>query len=115
VKPGKPNGKQGRRCGSGPEATVAAYQLARAWIKGNILKTRQGWRLSESQAAFRIGVYLRIFAIAKIGRLHRNLIAMSRPTQKSEGRFWDSLKKIYDAVVLAGSHGSQQCPRRGRE
>ncbi len=100
VKPGKPNGKKVAVVGSGPAGHSAAYQLARLGYKVTILE-----KSPKSGGLNRGGipdwVLPQHVLDREIERLIELGIAIKTNTEVGKDVSWDSLKKEYDAVVLA--------------
>ena len=100
VKPGKPNGKKVAVIGSGPAGHSAAYQLARLGYKVTILEKspRAG---GLNRGGIPDWVLPQHVLDREIERLIELGIAIKTNTEVGKGVSWDSLKKDYDAVVLA--------------
>jgi len=100
VKPGKPNGKKVAVIGSGPAGHSAAYQLARLGYKVTILEKspRAG---GLNRGGIPDWVLPQHVLDREIERLIELGIAIKTNTEVGKDVSWDSLKKDYDAVVLA--------------
>jgi NADPH-dependent glutamate synthase beta subunit-like oxidoreductase len=100
VKPGKPNGKKVAVVGSGPAGHSAAYQLARLGYKVTILeKSPKAGGLNRG--GIPDWVLPQHVLDREIERLIELGIAVKTNTEVGKDVSWDSLKKDYDAVVLA--------------
>jgi len=100
VKPGKPNGKKVAVVGSGPAGHSAAYQLARLGYKVTILeKSPKAGGLNRG--GIPDWVLPQHVLDREIERLIELGIAIKSNTEVGKDVSWDSLKKEYDAVVLA--------------
>jgi len=100
VKPGKPNGKKVAVVGSGPAGHSAAYQLARLGYKVTILeKSPKAGGLNRG--GIPDWVLPQNILDREIERLIELGIAIKTNTEVGKDVSWDSLKKDYDAVVLA--------------
>jgi NADPH-dependent glutamate synthase beta subunit-like oxidoreductase len=100
VKPGKPNGKKVAVVGSGPAGHSAAYQLARLGYKVTILeKSPKAGGLNRG--GIPDWVLPQNVLDREIERLIELGIAIKTDTEVGKDVSWDSLKKDYDAVVLA--------------
>jgi NADPH-dependent glutamate synthase beta subunit-like oxidoreductase len=100
VKPGKPNGKKVAVVGSGPAGHSAAYQLARLGYKVTILeKSPKAGGLNRG--GIPDWVLPQDVLDREIERLIELGIAIKTNTEVGKDVSWDSLKKEYDAVVLA--------------
>jgi NADPH-dependent glutamate synthase beta subunit-like oxidoreductase len=100
VKPGKPNGKKVAVIGSGPAGHSAAYQLARLGYKVTILeKSPKAGGLNRG--GIPDWVLPQDVLDREIERLIELGIAIKTNTEVGKDVSWDSLKKDYDAVVLA--------------
>ena len=100
VKPGKPNGKKVAVVGSGPAGHSAAYQLARLGYKVTILeKSPKAGGLNRG--GIPDWVLPQDVLDREIERLIELGIAIKTNTEVGKDVSWDSLKKDYDAVVLA--------------
>jgi NADPH-dependent glutamate synthase beta subunit-like oxidoreductase len=100
VKPGKPNGKKVAVVGSGPAGHSAAYQLARLGYKVTILeKSPKAGGLNRG--GIPDWVLPQNILDREIERLIELGIAIKTNTEVGKDVSWDSLKKEYDAVVLA--------------
>jgi len=100
VKPGKPNGKKVAVVGSGPAGHSAAYQLARLGYKVTILeKSPKAGGLNRG--GIPDWVLPQNILDREIERLIELGIAIKTNTEFGKDVSWDSLKKDYDAVVLA--------------
>jgi len=100
VKPGKPNGKKIAVVGSGPAGHSAAYQLARLGYKVTILeKSPKAGGLNRG--GIPDWVLPQNVLDREIERLIELGIAIKTNTEVGKDVSWDSLKKEYDAVVLA--------------
>ncbi|HTB91357.1 MAG TPA: FAD-dependent oxidoreductase [Candidatus Sulfotelmatobacter sp.] len=100
VKPGKPNGKKVAVVGSGPAGHSAAYQLARLGYKVTILeKSPKAGGLNRG--GIPDWVLPQHVLDREIERLIELGIAIKTNTEVGKDVSWDSLKKDYDAVVLA--------------
>jgi NADPH-dependent glutamate synthase beta subunit-like oxidoreductase len=100
VKPGKPNGKKVAVVGSGPAGHSAAYQLARLGYKVTILeKSPKAGGLNRG--GIPDWVLPQHVLDREIERLIELGIAIKTNTEVGKDVSWDSLKKEYDAVVLA--------------
>jgi NADPH-dependent glutamate synthase beta subunit-like oxidoreductase len=100
VKPGKPNGKKIAVVGSGPAGHSAAYQLARLGYKVTILeKSPKAGGLNRG--GIPDWVLPQDVLDREIERLIELGIAIKTNTEVGKDVSWDSLKKDYDAVVLA--------------
>jgi len=100
VKPGKPNGKKVAVVGSGPAGHSAAYQLARLGYKVTILeKSPKAGGLNRG--GIPDWVLPQHVLDREIERLIELGIAVKTKTEVGKDVSWDSLKKDYDAVVLA--------------
>jgi NADPH-dependent glutamate synthase beta subunit-like oxidoreductase len=100
VKPGKPNGKKVAVVGSGPAGHSAAYQLARLGYKVTILeKSPKAGGLNRG--GIPDWVLPQNVLDREIERLIELGIAIKTNTEVGKDVSWDSLKKDYDAVVLA--------------
>jgi NADPH-dependent glutamate synthase beta subunit-like oxidoreductase len=100
VKPGKPNGKKVAVVGSGPAGHSAAYQLARLGYKVTILeKSPKAGGLNRG--GIPDWVLPQQVLDREIERLIELGIAIKTNTEVGKDVSWDSLKKEYDAVVLA--------------
>jgi NADPH-dependent glutamate synthase beta subunit-like oxidoreductase len=100
VKPGKPNGKKIAVVGSGPAGHSAAYQLARLGYKVTILeKSPKAGGLNRG--GIPDWVLPQNVLDREIERLIELGIAIKTNTEVGKDVSWDSLKKDYDAVVLA--------------
>jgi NADPH-dependent glutamate synthase beta subunit-like oxidoreductase len=100
VKPGKPNGKRVAVVGSGPAGHSAAYQLARLGYKVTILeKSPKAGGLNRG--GIPDWVLPQHVLDREIERLIELGIAIKTNTEVGKDVSWDSLKKDYDAVVLA--------------
>ena len=100
VKPGKPNGKKIAVVGSGPAGHSAAYQLARLGYKVTILeKSPKAGGLNRG--GIPDWVLPQDVLDREIERLIELGIAIKTNTEVDKDVSWDSLKKDYDAVVLA--------------
>ena len=100
VKPGKPNGKKIAVVGSGPAGHSAAYQLARLGYKVTILeKSPKAGGLNRG--GIPDWVLPQNILDREIERLIELGIAIKTNTEVGKDVSWDSLKKDYDAVVLA--------------
>jgi NADPH-dependent glutamate synthase beta subunit-like oxidoreductase len=100
VKPGKPNGKKVAVVGSGPAGHSAAYQLARLGYKVTILeKSPKAGGLNRG--GIPDWVLPQHVLDREIERLIELGIAIKTNTEVGKDVTWDSLKKDYDAVVLA--------------
>jgi len=100
VKPGKPNGKKVAVVGSGPAGHSAAYQLARLGYKVTILeKSPKAGGLNRG--GIPDWVLPQDVLDREIERLIELGIAIKTNTEVGKDISWDSLKKDYDAVVLA--------------
>jgi NADPH-dependent glutamate synthase beta subunit-like oxidoreductase len=100
VKPGKPNGKKVAVVGSGPAGHSAAYQLARLGYKVTILeKSPKAGGLNRG--GIPDWVLPQDVLDREIERLIELGIAIKTKTEVGKDVSWDSLKKEYDAVVLA--------------
>ncbi|HEV3418983.1 MAG TPA: FAD-dependent oxidoreductase [Candidatus Acidoferrum sp.] len=100
VKPGKPNGKKVAVIGSGPAGHSAAYQLARLGYKVTILeKSPKAGGLNRG--GIPDWVLPQDILDREIERLIELGIAIKTNTEVGKDVSWDSLKKDYDAVVLA--------------
>jgi NADPH-dependent glutamate synthase beta subunit-like oxidoreductase len=100
VKPGKPNGKKVAVVGSGPAGHSAAYQLARLGYKVTILeKSPKAGGLNRG--GIPDWVLPQDVLDREIERLIELGIAIKTNTEVGKDVPWDSLKKDYDAVVLA--------------
>ena len=100
VKPGKPIGKKVAVVGSGPAGHSAAYQLARLGYKVTILEKspRAG---GLNRGGIPDWVLPQDVLDREIERLIELGIAIKTNTEVGKDVSWDSLKKEYDAVVLA--------------
>jgi NADPH-dependent glutamate synthase beta subunit-like oxidoreductase len=100
VKPGKPNGKKVAVVGSGPAGHSAAYQLARLGYKVTILeKSPKAGGLNRG--GIPDWVLPQDVLDREVERLIELGIAIKTNTEVGKDVSWDSLKKEYDAVVLA--------------
>jgi NADPH-dependent glutamate synthase beta subunit-like oxidoreductase len=100
VRPGKPNGKKVAVVGSGPAGHSAAYQLARLGYKVTILeKSPKAGGLNRG--GIPDWVLPQHVLDREIERLIELGIAIKTNTEVGKDVSWDSLKKDYDAVVLA--------------
>lgn len=100
VKPGKPNGKKVAVVGSGPAGHSAAYQLARLGYKVTILeKSPKAGGLNRG--GIPDWVLPQHVLDREVERLIELGIAIKTNTEVGKDVSWDSLKKDYDAVVLA--------------
>ncbi|HET7107638.1 MAG TPA: NAD(P)-binding protein [Candidatus Acidoferrum sp.] len=100
VKPGKPNGKKVAVVGSGPAGHSAAYQLARLGYKVTILeKSPKAGGLNRG--GIPDWVLPQDVLDREVERLIELGIAIKTNTEVGKDVSWDSLKKDYDAVVLA--------------
>jgi NADPH-dependent glutamate synthase beta subunit-like oxidoreductase len=100
VKPGKPNGKKVAVVGSGPAGHSAAYQLARLGYKVTILeKSPKAGGLNRG--GIPDWVLPQDVLDREIERLIELGIAIKTNTEVGKDVSWDTLKKDYDAVVLA--------------
>jgi NADPH-dependent glutamate synthase beta subunit-like oxidoreductase len=100
VKPGKPNGKKVAVVGSGPAGHSSAYQLARLGYKVTILeKSPKAGGLNRG--GIPDWVLPQHVLDREIERLIELGIAIKTNTEVGKDVSWDSLKKDYDAVVLA--------------
>jgi len=100
VKPGKPNGKKVAVVGSGPAGHSAAYQLARLGYKVTILeKSPKAGGLNRG--GIPDWVLPQDVLDREVERLIELGIAIKTNTEVGKDISWDSLKKEYDAVVLA--------------
>jgi NADPH-dependent glutamate synthase beta subunit-like oxidoreductase len=100
VKPGKPNGKKVAVVGSGPAGHSAAYQLARLGYKVTILeKSPKAGGLNRG--GIPDWVLPQHVLDREIERLIELGIAIKTNSEVGKDVSWDSLKKDYDAVVLA--------------
>ena len=100
VKPGKPNGKKVAVVGSGPAGHSAAYQLARLGYKVTILeKSPKAGGLNRG--GIPDWVLPQDVLDREIERLIELGIAIKTNCEVGKDVSWDSLKKDYDAVVLA--------------
>jgi len=100
VKPGKPNGKKVAVVGSGPAGHSAAYQLARLGYKVTILeKSPKAGGLNRG--GIPDWVLPQDVLDREIERLIELGIAIKTNTEVGKDVSWGSLKKDYDAVVLA--------------
>jgi NADPH-dependent glutamate synthase beta subunit-like oxidoreductase len=100
VKPGKPNGKKVAVVGSGPAGHSAAYQLARLGYKVTILeKSPKAGGLNRG--GIPDWVLPQDVLDREVERLTELGIAIKTNTEVGKDVSWDSLKKDYDAVVLA--------------
>ena len=100
VKPGKPNGKKVAVVGSGPAGHSAAYQLARLGYKVTILeKSPKAGGLNRG--GIPDWVLPQHVLDREIERLIELGIAIKTNTEVGKDVSWDTLKKDYDAVVLA--------------
>ena len=100
VKPGKPNGKKVAVAGSGPAGHSAAYQLARLGYKVTILeKSPKAGGLNRG--GIPDWVLPQDVLDREVERLIELGIAIKTNTEVGKDVSWDSLKKEYDAVVLA--------------
>ncbi len=100
VKPGKPNGKKVAVVGSGPAGHSAAYQLARLGYKVTILeKSPKAGGLNRG--GIPDWVLPQDVLDREIERLIELGIAIKTNTEVGKDVSLDSLKKDYDAVVLA--------------
>jgi len=100
VKPGKPNGKKVAVVGSGPAGHSAAYQLARLGYKVTILeKSPKAGGLNRG--GIPDWVLPQDVLDREIERLIELGIAIKTNTEVGKDVSWESLKKDYDAVVLA--------------
>jgi len=100
VKPGKPNGKKVAVVGSGPAGHSAAYQLARLGYQVTILeKSPKAGGLNRG--GIPDWVLPQDVLDREIERLIELGIAIKTNTEVGKDVSWDSLKKEYDAVVLA--------------
>jgi NADPH-dependent glutamate synthase beta subunit-like oxidoreductase len=100
VKPGKPNGKKVAVVGSGPAGHSAAYQLARLGYKVTILeKSPKAGGLNRG--GIPDWVLPQDVLNREIERLIELGIAIKTNTEVGKDISWDSLKRDYDAVVLA--------------
>jgi NADPH-dependent glutamate synthase beta subunit-like oxidoreductase len=100
VKPGKPNGKKVAVVGSGPAGHSAAYQLARLGYKVTILeKSPKAGGLNRG--GIPDWVLPQHVLDREIERLIELGITIKTNTEVGKDVSWDSLKKDYDAVVLA--------------
>jgi NADPH-dependent glutamate synthase beta subunit-like oxidoreductase len=100
VKPGKPNGKKVAVVGSGPAGHSAAYQLTRLGYKVTILeKSPKAGGLNRG--GIPDWVLPQDVLDREVERLIELGIAIKTNTEVGKDVSWDSLKKEYDAVVLA--------------
>jgi len=100
VKPGKPNGKKVAVVGSGPAGHSAAYQLARLGYKVTILeKSPKAGGLNRG--GIPDWVLPQDVLDREIERMIELGIAIKTNTEVGKDVSWDSLKKDFDAVVLA--------------
>jgi NADPH-dependent glutamate synthase beta subunit-like oxidoreductase len=100
VKAGAPNGKKVAVVGSGPAGHSAAYQLARLGYKVTILeKSPKAGGLNRG--GIPDWVLPQNILDREIERLVELGITIQTNTEVGKDVSWDSLKKDYDAVVLA--------------
>ncbi|MBZ5659983.1 MAG: FAD-dependent oxidoreductase [Acidobacteriia bacterium] len=100
VKAGTPNGKKVAVVGSGPAGHSAAYQLARLGYKVTILeKSPKAGGLNRG--GIPDWVLPQHILDREIERLVELGITIKTNTEVGKDVSWDSLKKDYDAVVLA--------------
>ncbi|MBZ5643467.1 MAG: FAD-dependent oxidoreductase [Acidobacteriia bacterium] len=100
VKAGTPNGKKVAVVGSGPAGHSAAYQLARLGYKVTILeKSPKAGGLNRG--GIPDWVLPQNILDREIERLVELGITIKTNTEVGKDVSWDSLKKDYDAVVLA--------------
>jgi len=100
VKAGTPNGKKVAVVGSGPAGHSAAYQLARLGYKVTILE-----KSPKAGGLNRGGIPDWVLPASVLDREIERLvelgITIKTNTEVGKDVTWDSLKKDYDAVVLA--------------
>src|SRR6202162_717080 len=100
VKPGKSNGKKVAVVGSGPAGHSAAYQLARLGYKVTILE-KSPKAVGLNRGGIPDWVLPQNILDREIERLEQLGVTIKTGVEVGKDVTWDSLKKDYDACVLA--------------